>query len=316
MLTRNVHKRGEEEQKQLELWDDKPYSKYSSFQHVKHINAKYISLFPRAGNSGSLHLSHFSHWIFLAFCNFLDQATCNGCAVLPENCSKSVECFCSFPQGCLCPDFLCSFGTIHTLVHFILSAGCRNKEINIDGCLIIMQNQISFQHLFKWWWWWWYTYARSKIHISCTVKKKQGGTTACFQSRDNISLVARWLNVKELVNPIRQLRLDLIFRVRSKGSLLRSTIWDSNIADKQRCALHLQLHIYPFHSLNNSSTCDTSNDKQISLQTQQELLTLPVPQISSHRFPRSLSLTNKQADQSIPSRKKNWQYVVSLKGFS
>ncbi len=30
---------------------------YSSFQHVKHINGKYISLFSRAGNSGSLHLS-------------------------------------------------------------------------------------------------------------------------------------------------------------------------------------------------------------------------------------------------------------------
>jgi hypothetical protein len=109
--------------------------------------------------------------------------------------------------------------------------------------------------------------------------------------------------------------LELIFRVRSKGTLLRSTIWDSNIADIERCALHLQLHIYPFHSLNNSSPCDTSDDKQISLHTQQELLTLPVPQISSHRLPRSLSLTNKQADQSIPSRKKNWQYVVSWKDF-
>ncbi len=125
-------------------------SRWQAIQQIFQLPAcqayqcKYIILFPRAGNSGSLHLSHFSHWIFLAFCNFLDQATCNGYAVLPENSSKSVECFCSFPQGCLCPDFLCSFGTIHRLVHFILSAGCRNKEINIYDCLIIMQNQISF----------------------------------------------------------------------------------------------------------------------------------------------------------------------------
>lgn len=71
---------------------------------------------------------HLRNSIFEAFGNFVYKALCNGFLLGFHYSSKFVKFFCPSPQRCLGPELLCSFGLIHTLVHLVLSAGCKKSS--------------------------------------------------------------------------------------------------------------------------------------------------------------------------------------------
>lgn len=94
---------------------------------------------------------HLRNSIFEAFGDFVYKALCNGFLLGFQYSSKFVKFFCPSPQRCLGPELLCSFGLIHTLVHLVLSAGCKQSSntrfqliFHVQKCHLYQYKRLSY----------------------------------------------------------------------------------------------------------------------------------------------------------------------------